>query len=68
MRSDSQRGDRQVVLYALCHCKKNEYAVIATTRPETIFGDTAVCINFNNPKTAHLKGKLIVPIANRKYQ
>ena len=46
---------------------KNEYAVIATTRPETIFGDTAVCINPNNPKTAHLKGKrLIVPIANRE--
>lgn len=47
--------------------KKNEYAVIATTRPETIFGDTAVCINPTNPKTAHLKGKkLIVPIANRE--
>ncbi len=44
-----------------------KYAVIATTRPETIFGDTAVCINPNNPKTAHLKGKkLIVPIANRE--
>ncbi len=47
--------------------EKNNYAVIATTRPETIFGDTAVCINPNNPKTAHLKGKkLIVPIANRE--
>ena len=45
------------------------YAVIATTRPETIFGDTAVCINPNNPKTAHLKGKkLIVPIANREVE
>jgi len=42
------------------------YAVIATTRPETIFGDIAVCINPNNPKTAHLKGKkVIVPICNR---
>ncbi|MFV0377131.1 MAG: valine--tRNA ligase, partial [Mangrovibacterium sp.] len=42
------------------------YAVIATTRPETIFGDTAVCINPNDPKTAHLRGKkLIVPIVNR---
>lgn len=42
------------------------YATIATTRPETIFGDTAVCINPNDPKNAHLKGKkLIVPIANR---
>jgi valyl-tRNA synthetase len=43
------------------------YAVIATTRPETIFGDTAVCIHPNDPKNAHLKGKkLIVPLANRE--
>ena len=42
------------------------YAVIATTRPETIFGDVAVCINPNDEKTAHLKGKkVIVPIVNR---
>jgi len=40
--------------------------IIATTRPETILGDTAVCINPNDPKNAHLKGKkVIVPIANR---
>ncbi|GHU79305.1 valine--tRNA ligase [Bacteroidia bacterium] len=44
-----------------------KYAVVATTRPETIFGDTAVCINPNDPKNAHLKGKkVIVPIANRE--
>ncbi|MFT4223261.1 valine--tRNA ligase [Dysgonomonas sp.] len=42
------------------------YIVVATTRPETIFGDIAVCINPNDPKTAHMKGKkVIVPIANR---
>ncbi|MDR0748692.1 MAG: valine--tRNA ligase [Tannerellaceae bacterium] len=42
------------------------YAVIATTRPETIFGDVAVCIHPNDPKTARLKGKkVIVPIAGR---
>ncbi|NDV69323.1 valine--tRNA ligase [Dysgonomonas sp. 25] len=42
------------------------YCVVATTRPETIFGDVAVCINPNDPKTAWLKGKkVIVPIANR---
>lgn len=42
------------------------FAVIATTRPETIFGDVAVCINPNDEKTAHLKGKkVIVPIVNR---
>ncbi|MDR2682808.1 MAG: valine--tRNA ligase [Dysgonamonadaceae bacterium] len=43
------------------------YAVIATTRPETIFGDTAVAIHPNDPKTQYLKGKtLIVPIVNRE--
>ncbi len=43
------------------------YAVIATTRPETILGDTAVCINPNDPKNTHLKGKkVIVPMANRE--
>ncbi len=46
---------------------ENGYAVIATTRPETILGDTAVCINPNDPKNAHLKGKkVIVPVANRE--
>jgi valyl-tRNA synthetase len=44
-----------------------EWAVIATTRPETIFGDIAVCINPDNPKTKMFKGKkLIVPIVNRE--
>lgn len=39
---------------------------IATTRPETIFGDTAICINPNDERFAHLKGKhAIVPICNR---
>ena len=43
------------------------YAIVATTRPETIMGDTAMCINPNNPKTAHLKGKkVIVPIVGRE--
>ncbi|GAB6010542.1 valine--tRNA ligase [Viscerimonas tarda] len=43
-----------------------DYAVIATTRPETIFGDVAVCINPNDEKTTALKGrKVIVPIVNR---
>jgi valyl-tRNA synthetase len=42
------------------------YAVVATTRPETIMGDTAMCINPNDPKNAHLKGKkVIVPLINR---
>jgi len=42
------------------------YAVVATTRPETIMGDTAMCINPNDPKNIHLKGKkVIVPLVNR---
>ncbi|MGL5261676.1 MAG: valine--tRNA ligase, partial [Bacteroides sp.] len=45
---------------------EEEYAIVATTRPETIMGDTAMCINPNDPKNAHLKGKkVIVPIVGR---
>lgn len=44
----------------------NDFIVVATTRPETIFGDTAVCINPNDERYTHLKGKrVIVPIAGR---
>ena len=43
-----------------------EYITIATTRPETILGDTAVCINPNDERFAHLRGKrCIVPLVNR---
>jgi valyl-tRNA synthetase len=43
-----------------------EFLSVATTRPETIFGDTAVCINPNDERYAHLKGKnVIVPIVGR---
>ncbi|MDE6418442.1 MAG: valine--tRNA ligase, partial [Duncaniella sp.] len=43
------------------------YAVVATTRPETIMGDTAMCINPKDPKTAWLKGcKVIVPLVGRE--
>ena len=42
------------------------YAVVATTRPETIMGDTALCINPKDPKNQWLKGKkVIVPLVNR---
>lgn len=45
---------------------ENEFVTIATTRPETILGDTAVCINPEDERFKHLKGKkVIVPIANR---
>ena len=44
----------------------NDTLTIATTRPETIFGDTAICINPNDERFTHLKGKkAIVPIVNR---
>ncbi len=44
----------------------DDVLTVATTRPETIFGDTAVCINPNDERFAHLKGKkAIVPICNR---
>ena len=36
------------------------YAVVATTRPETILGDTAMCINPNDEKNAHLRGKKVI--------
>lgn len=55
-------------LYFLRYKIENEsgYVVVATTRPETILGDTAVCINPADERFANLRGKkVIVPIANR---
>ncbi|MCR5469892.1 MAG: valine--tRNA ligase [Prevotella sp.] len=46
--------------------EKGYYAVVATTRPETIMGDTAMCINPKDPKNQWLKGrKVIVPLVGR---
>lgn len=43
-----------------------DFLTVATTRPETIFGDTAICINPNDERFSHLKGKkAIVPVCNR---
>ena len=43
------------------------FAIVATTRPETIMGDTAMCINPNDPKNQHLRGKrVIVPLVGRE--
>jgi valyl-tRNA synthetase len=45
----------------------NDYITVATTRPETILGDTAVCANPGDKRYKHLKGKkVIVPMANRE--
>jgi valyl-tRNA synthetase len=47
--------------------KEDEYLTVATTRPETILGDTAVCVNPNDPRYSHLRGaRVIVPMVNRE--
>ena len=46
---------------------RDEYITVATTRPETILGDTAICVNPEDERYSHLKGKkAIVPIVNRE--
>ena len=46
---------------------EDDYVMVATTRPETILGDTAVCANPDDTRYQHLKGKkVIVPMANRE--
>ncbi|MDL5510756.1 valine--tRNA ligase [Arenibacter sp. M-2] len=60
--------ERQGLLYYLAYKIEgsDETVTIATTRPETILGDTAICINPNDGRYAHLRGKnAIVPICNR---
>jgi len=60
--------ERQGYLYYLQYNIEgsNEKVTIATTRPETILGDTAICINPNDERFKHLKGKkAIVPLCNR---
>lgn len=60
--------EQQGKLYYLRYMIEGEsgYAVVATTRPETIMGDTAMCINPNDPKNQHLRGKrVIVPLIGR---
>ncbi len=52
--------------YKVENDSEGRYAVVATTRPETIMGDTAMCINPNDSKNEWLKGKkVIVPLVNR---
>lgn len=60
--------ERQGKLYYVKYPIENsdEFLTIATTRPETIFGDTAICINPNDERFSHLKGKkAIIPVVNR---
>ncbi|MDR2497777.1 MAG: valine--tRNA ligase [Tannerellaceae bacterium] len=61
-----EHGKLYYLRYMIAGDNENEYCTVATTRPETIFGDVAVCIHPDDPKTEHLKGKLVtVPIAGR---
>ena len=58
-------GKLYFLRYKVAH--ENHYVIVATTRPETIFGDTALCINPNDERYQFLKGKkVIVPICNRE--
>jgi valyl-tRNA synthetase len=60
--------ERQGQLYYVSYAIEgsDEKVTVATTRPETILGDTAICINPNDERFSHLKGKkAIVPICNR---
>ncbi|WP_395042862.1 valine--tRNA ligase [Flavobacterium sp.] len=60
--------ERQGKLYFLKYKLENsdQFLTVATTRPETIFGDTAICINPNDERFTHLKGKkVIIPISGR---
>jgi valyl-tRNA synthetase len=60
--------EQQGKLYYLRYKIEGEdgYAVVATTRPETIMGDTALCINPEDSKNQHLRGKkVLVPLVNR---
>ncbi len=60
--------EKQGTLYFLSYTIEgsDEKVTIATTRPETILGDTAICIHPNDGRYTHLKGKMaIVPICNR---
>jgi len=59
-----QQGKLYYVKYQIEN--SDEFLTIATTRPETIFGDTAICINPNDERFSHLKGKnAIVPVVGR---
>lgn len=61
--------EKQGLLYYVTYdiLGSDEKVTIATTRPETILGDTAICINPTDERYAHLKGKkAIVPICNRE--
>lgn len=59
-------GKLYYLRYKIAGDPDGAYAVVATTRPETIMGDTAMCIHPDDPKNSHLKGKkVIVPLVGR---
>jgi valyl-tRNA synthetase len=61
---EEQQGKLYYIKYGIQG--SSDFVTVATTRPETIFGDTAICINPNDERFSHLKGKsAIVPICGR---
>jgi valyl-tRNA synthetase len=61
---EEQQGKLYYIKYGIQ--VSSDFVTVATTRPETIFGDTAICINPNDERFSHLKGKsAIVPICGR---
>ncbi len=71
--SDEEVEHREVssklyyISYSVVDSDKKDVVVIATQRPETIMGDTAVCVHPGDPRYSHLKGKkVVVPLVNRE--
>ena len=63
---EERQGKLYYIKYQILDEENTQYLVVATTRPETIFGDTAICINPNDERHFNLKGKkAIVPISGK---
>mgnify|MGYP006178687601 CR=1 FL=1 len=68
---EERQGKLYHIKYAIVDDSENptpntQYLIVATTRPETILGDTAICVHPEDERYAHLKGKsVVVPICNR---
>ena len=64
---ETEQSKLYYLKYYVAGDPEHRYAIVATTRPETIMGDTAMCINPKDPKNAWLKGKrVIVPLVGRE--
>ena len=64
---EERQGKLYYIKYQIVCDNETQYVIVATTRPETIFGDTALCFHPNDERYKHLAGKkAIVPICNRE--